>query len=75
MDSCLDRNDCATCPGRLVCRCLRVTEAELVTALTTLGLRTVKEVRRHTGAGAGCNACHRLLHRYLEQHAAQPAPV
>ncbi len=56
------------CPGRLVCHCLQVTEADLVTALNVLEIRTVQDIRRHTGAGDGCNACHKTLGRYLERH-------
>ena len=59
-------NSCADCPGRLVCRCLRVTEDVLVEALTTCEIRSVQDIQRHTGAGDGCTACHRLLRRYLE---------
>ena len=60
---------CAGCPDRIVCRCLRVTEAVVVEAIVTLGLRTVKEVRTATGAGDGCTCCHRHIHAYLEVHA------
>ena len=59
---------CDDCPGALVCRCLRVTETELIEALTTREIRTVKEIRRHTGAGDGCTACHSLLRQYLERY-------
>ncbi len=59
----------AECQDRLVCRCLQVTEGALVEAVTTLGLRTLTDVRRCTGAGDGCTACHRLLKKYLEQNA------
>ena len=59
---------CATvgsCPDRVVCRCLGVTEAEIVGAILTLGLRTVKEVRQATEAGDGCTCCHREINAYL----------
>lgn len=59
---------CATvgsCPDRVVCRCLGVTEQEIVGAILALGLRTVKEVRRATEAGDGCNCCHREINAYL----------
>jgi NAD(P)H-nitrite reductase large subunit len=69
MDSCCTPESCLNCPGRIVCRCLQVTESVLVEALTTLNLRTVRDVRRHTGAGDGCTACHRRLKQYLEQYA------
>ena len=38
-------------------------------AIITLGLRTVKDIRRATGAGDGCTCCHRELHALIEVHA------
>jgi bacterioferritin-associated ferredoxin len=61
------------CPARVVCRCLQVTEAELLTAVNALGLRSLNDVRTHTGAGDGCTCCHKLLCQYLEQHARRGA--
>ena len=52
---------CNACPGRYVCHCLKITEEEVVEAVAVLGLSTVSEVRRHTGAGDGCTACHQRL--------------
>jgi bacterioferritin-associated ferredoxin len=49
---------------------LQVTEEVLVETVTALGLRTVKEVRHHTGAGDGCTACHRAIRQFLEHHRA-----
>jgi bacterioferritin-associated ferredoxin len=63
-----DQDDFLPCPTNVVCRCLQVTEPVLLEALATMDLKTVKEIRRLTGAGDGCNACHRVLKRYLEQH-------
>jgi len=54
---------------RLVCRCVRVTEAVLVAALTSQEIKTVKDIRHHTGAGDGCTCCHKLLKAYLESQA------
>jgi len=56
------------CPKNFVCHCLQITEAMLIEALTTADLKTIKDIRRFTGAGDGCNACHRVLTRYLEMH-------
>ena len=42
-----------------------MTEHEVVTAIVTLGLRTVKEVRQATEAGGGCNCCHKEIAAYL----------
>lgn len=60
---------CSGCPNRVVCRCLQVTEATAVEAITRLELRTVNDIRRFTGAGAGCTCCHGDLRELLEQHA------
>jgi bacterioferritin-associated ferredoxin len=59
----------------VVCHCMQVTEAQVVTALTVLDLRSVKDIRQCTGAGDGCTACHKALRKYLEQHACRPAPA
>lgn len=57
------------CSGRIVCRCVQVTEDVIITAVTTLGVRTIKELKVVTGAGDGCMCCHRQLQEYLEQYA------
>ena len=48
MNSCPVRpSDCHTCPGRVVCRCLQVTEEVLLEALTTFELRTITDELDH----------------------------
>jgi bacterioferritin-associated ferredoxin len=74
MNNFCSRSSCDDCPGRVVCRCLQVTEDALVDALMTLELRTLKEVRQHTGAGDGCTACHHRIQAYLERHAYSSSP-
>ena len=56
------------CSDRVVCRCLQVTETELIDVLTTEEARDLKDIRRHTGAGSGCMACHRLIRTYLARY-------
>jgi bacterioferritin-associated ferredoxin len=68
-----DHSSCSDCPGRIVCRCLQVTEDVIVDTITRLELHSVREIRRHTGAGEGCTCCHRELLACLEQHAVQRA--
>lgn len=68
---------CATvgsCPDRVVCRCLGVTEEAVIGAIVTLGLRTVKEVRRATEAGDGCTCCHKELAAYLAVYSPSSSP-
>jgi bacterioferritin-associated ferredoxin len=60
---------CGGSPGRVVCRCLGVTEAQLLEALATGEVHGLRDVRRLTGAGEGCTCCHQLLRSYLERYA------
>ena len=36
-------------------------------ALATRQIRSLKDIKRQTGAGDGCMMCHRVLKRYLQQ--------
>lgn len=63
------QDECQGCPARVVCRCLKVTEEKIVETLTQLEIRTLKDLRRATGAGEGCTCCHDELKEYLERHA------
>ena len=67
----------AICSDRIVCGCLQVTELELVEALSTEEIRDLQDVRRRTGAGSGCMACHRLIKKYLERrrYACPSSPI
>ncbi len=59
---------CSDCTSRLACRCLKITEEAVVHAITVMGFRTVREIRKATGAGTGCMCCHGLLARLIERH-------
>ena len=61
-------DDCRTCLEQVVCRCLQVTEEQIVVAITTLEVRNLRDLRRETGAGDGCTACHRKLKALLNEH-------
>jgi NifU-like protein len=58
-----------------VCRCLKVTEQEVISAIITLGLRTVKEVRQATEAGGGCTCCHKEIAAYLAVYSSSSSPL
>jgi bacterioferritin-associated ferredoxin len=68
MDGCLSTN-CTGCPERFLCHCLQVTEDTVMEALAELQIRSLKDLRQHTGAGSGCTACHHKLRRYIERYA------
>ena len=64
-----------SCPDRVVCRCLRVTEETVISAIVTLGLRTVKEIRHATEAGDGCTCCHKELAAYITVYSSSSSPL
>ena len=72
MERFCDHTQCEGCSGEFLCHCLKVTEEMLVEAVNRFGLQTLNDVRRHTGAGDGCTACHRQIRRVLLE-AAQPS--
>jgi NAD(P)H-nitrite reductase large subunit len=59
---------CDNSTERIVCRCLQITETELIQVLTNREVHTVKEICRLTKAGDGCTACHSLLKQYIDQY-------
>jgi bacterioferritin-associated ferredoxin len=76
MDRCTcTPSQCQSCPDQFVCHCRQVTETEIVQEITRLELRTIKEVRRHTGAGDGCMCCHARIREFLERHGATIVPA
>lgn len=60
---------CNTCPGKVVCRCLNVTEEQIINLITTGGLRSIREIREVTRAGDGCTCCHAEIQQYIERYA------
>jgi bacterioferritin-associated ferredoxin len=78
MNGCPRGADCSGCEmysgGPVVCRCLQITEEQLVSAVTNFELRTIIDVRRFTGAGEGCTACHRKIQLYLDSYSSSSSP-
>lgn len=64
---------CDGCPEKIVCRCLKVTEEQVVRMIERLELRTVRDLRTYTGAGDGCTCCHAKLQEYIEKVACSVA--
>ncbi|MCI0642300.1 MAG: (2Fe-2S)-binding protein [Gemmataceae bacterium] len=69
MDFSFSNSDpCHACPERVLCQCLNITEEDVVRAINTLGLQSLRDVRRHTGAGDGCTCCHARIKECLERY-------
>jgi bacterioferritin-associated ferredoxin len=75
MDRPCTHEHCETCPDRIVCRCLQVTEEQVVRMIERLELRSVRDVRKYTGAGEGCTCCHAKIQEYIEKHGTVEAAV
>ena len=60
---------------KVVCRCLRVTESEVVEAVTAGGAETVRDLRCSNGAGSGCLSCHSQLREYIRRYQAERAAI
>jgi bacterioferritin-associated ferredoxin len=58
---------CSSCPDRVVCRCLNVTETQIIQAITTHDVHTIRELKRLANAGDGCTCCHAQLQEYLDR--------
>ena len=72
--SCRSCPSVGSCQDRVVCRCLGVTEHDVITAIRERGATTVRELKMHTEAGAGCGCCRRELTQYLTVYAPVSAP-
>ena len=62
---------------KIVCECLGVTEADLLEAIRTHKLESVKDIAHYTEAGKGCTVCHDVLREYLKHkhHLADGSPI
>lgn len=58
---------------KMICRCLGVTEDDVIDVMSTLDLRTAEEVRAYTGAGDGCMGCRKRLQNFVEELSMAPA--
>lgn len=52
---------------KIVCECLKVTEAQLVMGIQRRRPRSFEDIADATCAGEGCMACHPLLAQYLQR--------
>jgi bacterioferritin-associated ferredoxin len=75
MDEPRIHDTCDDCPDKIVCRCLHVTEAQVMRMISRLELRTVRDVRNLTGAGEGCTCCHAKIQEYIDQFSCETAAM
>jgi bacterioferritin-associated ferredoxin len=59
---------CDGCSADFVCHCMKVTAEALVEVIVSLEVRTLRELRQHTGAGDGCMACRKRLQHYIDEY-------
>ena len=64
-----------SCSERYVCKCLKITEQEVIEAITIRGASSLVELRTITEAGTGCNCCHRELNAYLTVYSSSSSPL
>ena len=50
----------------VVCHCLKVTQAEVESAIVSSDEPTLRSVMKMTDAGLGCTACHPAIRRLLK---------
>ena len=56
---------------RVVCRCLGIRESEIRSALMDGTAECLRTIMRETGAGTGCNCCHRAIRDLLNRERLQ----
>jgi len=73
--SCQGCASVGSCSERIVCKCLKVTEDQVIHAITIHGARSLVELRTLTEAGDGCTCCHRELQSYLTIYSSSSSPA
>ena len=58
--------------SKIVCPCLKVTEAQLMRAIRNHKIKSVKNIIDYTSAGDGCTACHPALMKLCERKRGGP---
>ena len=61
-----DMHEDRFCSEDVICHCLKVTQAEVESAIVTSDEPSLRCVMRMTGAGTGCTACHRAIRGMIQ---------
>jgi len=64
------QNNCTLTVGEdlVVCRCLGITEVEVIEITRIKKIGCLAELRRESEAGSGCTACHKKLNQIIREN-------
>ena len=65
------QNNCTLTVGEdlVVCRCLGITEVEVIEITRIKKIGCLAELRQESEAGSGCTACHKKLNQIIRESA------
>ena len=64
------QNNCTLTVGEdlVVCRCLGITEVEVIEITRIKKIGCLAELRQESEAGSGCTACHKKLNQIIREN-------
>ena len=67
----MKQNNCTLILGEdlVVCKCLGITEVEVIEITRIRKIWCLAELRKETEAGSGCTACHKKLNQIIRESA------
>lgn len=60
---------------KVLCHCLQIPESQVVDCIAVTGAESVRDISLHTGAGAGCMACHCRIRELIGCRIAAAGPM
>ena len=68
------QNNCTLTVGEdlVVCRCLGITEVEVIEITRIKKIGCLAELRQESEAGSGCTACHKKLNQIIRENGSLP---
>jgi len=66
----MKQNNCTLilCEDLVVCKCLGITEVEVVEITRIKKIGCLAELRMESDAGSGCTACHKKLNQIIREN-------
>ena len=70
----MKQNNCTLILGEdlVVCKCLGITEVEVIEITRIKKIGFLAELRMETEAGSGCTACHKKLNQIIRENGSLP---